>query len=449
MKSEIKIFFDKCSKYLDMKKLDNYDIFLVNEKSRQLSCRELQLEDYKESVELGYSIRVMKGNRISFVSSNNMSLSSVEKNIEEVVALNSIFPKDNSLRMPKKISTDKQKLTIDSSYSSISVKDKENSLIFLEKLIRDRDKKIVNIETLNFSENLSGCFYKVKDSDINFQESVFFGYDGEVIAEENNQMESGGAFQYKTNFSEINLETLAKKIADNALSMLGASSIKSGEYKVVFRNDVAASFVSTFISLFSAENVQNNKSILKDKKSSKIANQEFSLIDDGSIEDKIGYTLFDGEGVSGKKTTLIKNGILDGYLYDLKTAEIDKAELTGNAIRSGYDSQPSIRPTNLIVNSGKNSINDFLKNDKVLLITNVMGMHTVNTINGEFSVGASGILYENGTPCQSVRQITIAGDFLNLLLSVKAVADDTEEFPYNGNIITPSWFIEKLMISGL
>ncbi len=157
----------------------------------------------------------------------------------------------------------------------------------------------------------------------------------------------------------------------------------------------------------------------------------------------------DGEGVAGQRTQLISNGVLQGYLYDLKSAAKDNVNSTGNAIRGGYDSMPSIKPTNLIVPTGQNTVVELLNQDRVLLVTNVMGMHTANSINGEFSLGASGVLFEKGKPIQSVRQITIAGDFLSLLASVAELANDADDFPYNGNIITPSWFVERLIISGL
>ena len=49
MNKEIQNFFDNSSKYLDKQKLDSYDIYLATDKSRQLACREFQIEDYKES----------------------------------------------------------------------------------------------------------------------------------------------------------------------------------------------------------------------------------------------------------------------------------------------------------------------------------------------------------------------------------------------------------------
>ncbi len=449
MNKEIKNFFDNSSKYLDKQKLDSYDIYLATDKSRQLACREFQIEDYKESVELGYSIRVMKDSKISFVYGNELAPSVLDKKLEEVVLLNRLSPKDETLRMPKVVSDKIQGFTVDDAYDRVEVKDKEESLKYLEKKIREKDKRITNVEHIGFSESSSEIFYKIQNSDIKKQKVVFFGYEGEVIAEENGQMESGGDFSYKTNFAKLQLDPLAEKVANNVLSMLGAKPMASGECKVVFRNDVAALFLSTFASLFSADQVQNNKSVLKDKLGSKLANAKFSLFDDGSIEDTIGYSLVDGEGVGGQRTQLIDNGKLCGYLYDLKSAAKDGVASTGNAIRGGYDSMPSIKPTNLIVPFGQNTLAELLDQDKVLFVTNVMGMHTVNSINGEFSVGASGVLFEKGKPIQSVRQITIAGDFLTLLASVSELGNDADDFPYNGNIITPSWFIEKLMISGL
>ena len=73
-----------------------------------------------------------------------------------------------------------------------------------------------------------------------------------------------------------------------------------------------------------------------------------------------------------------------------------------------------------------------------------MGMHTVDPISGEFSVGINGIMLENGVPAYPVREAAIAGNLFSILGNVVHVGDDMRSF---GNVQTPSILIEEMDVS--
>jgi len=74
-----------------------------------------------------------------------------------------------------------------------------------------------------------------------------------------------------------------------------------------------------------------------------------------------------------------------------------------------------------------------------------MGMHTANPISGDFSVGATGFWIENGKKLYPVREITIAGNILELMKNVDAVGSD---LCFSGRIRSPSLLIKELSIGG-
>jgi PmbA protein len=82
---------------------------------------------------------------------------------------------------------------------------------------------------------------------------------------------------------------------------------------------------------------------------------------------------------------------------------------------------------------------------KGLFITELLGVHTINTINGDFSIGAAGLWVEAGAASYPVRGIAIAGNLLQLFKRVTAVADDVR---FIGSIASPSLFIEEIDASG-
>ena len=134
------------------------------------------------------------------------------------------------------------------------------------------------------------------------------------------------------------------------------------------------------------------------------------------------------------------------FLYNTYTANKDKTESTGNGMRGGFKTVPGVGLTNLYVDQGKQSLEDLIKSvDKGLFVTEVMGMHTANPISGDFSVGATGFWIEKGRKAYPVREITLAGNILDLMKHVDAVGSDLR---FSGRIGSPSLRIRELSIGG-
>ncbi|OGI12349.1 MAG: hypothetical protein A2Y40_03505 [Candidatus Margulisbacteria bacterium GWF2_35_9] len=452
MDNKIKNTFDYIENELNKFATDNWDIFYLNDQSRQISLRNSEVEDFTESLENGFAIRLLHENRISMVFGNNFEKDKVLKTIENAKFILKMMSPDNHFSMNKMIHpaklTDSDK---DWSFFDVGISDKVSKLKYLENKVFSEHKSISKVEHLGFSESYSNMYYRTKFSDIHEEESLVYGFDADVIAEDGNEAESGSDFSYKLCFKDIDLDALGKSVAYNAYSMLHAKPLKSNAYKVVFRNDVVASFLSFFIDLFSAENIQNKKSILDDKIGQKIAASTLNLIDDGVLKDGLGTIAFDGEGTTSKATTLIKDGVLNHFLYNLKAASKDNTESTGNGLRGSYYSIPVIRPTNLILSPGQYSYQDLFSSsgEDILIINSVMGMHTSNRVNGDFSLGATGYLMRNGELVSSVKQFTIAGNFIDLLTRIAKIGNDVESFPYGGNILTPSLLFNSISVSGI
>ena len=140
--------------------------------------------------------------------------------------------------------------------------------------------------------------------------------------------------------------------------------------------------------------------------------------------------------------------MLKTYLYNLKTAKKDGVKSTGNGFKSGYKGKIGISPTNFYIKNGNKPLDNLFENVKDgVYITEMSGLHAgVNNISGDFSVLASGYLIENGKKSKAVEQITIAGNFYNMMLNVKDIANDLK-FALNG-IGSPSIFVGELSVSG-
>ena len=81
-----------------------------------------------------------------------------------------------------------------------------------------------------------------------------------------------------------------------------------------------------------------------------------------------------------------------------------------------------------------------------IVITDVSGLHAgANAVSGDFSLLAQGYLVEDGKKAQPVEQVTVAGNFFEVLKNVVAVGSDLK-FP--GGVGSPSVWVREISVAG-
>jgi PmbA protein len=212
----------------------------------------------------------------------------------------------------------------------------------------------------------------------------------------------------------------------------------------------AASIVGSLASSISADAVQKKRSLLAGRLGQRIATDCVTIVDDGRRPDGLASRPWDAEGVTTQRTEVIASGVLRSYLHNSYTARRDgRAASTGNASRASYRSTPELGPSNLLMLPGGESPDALLRRmGDGLLVSDVHGLHTVNPVTGEFSLGINGMLVEGGVPTRPVREVTIAGTLLDLLGSVEAVGRDLRFTFGAGFLGAPSVLVRQVAISG-
>ena len=261
--------------------------------------------------------------------------------------------------------------------------------------------------------------------------------------------EEQSAFSFKFGPEMADYTSVIKESVENALMQFNASPVDSGEYRILLRNDAAGDLISAFSSMFFAERVQKGLSLLAGKLGESIASPAVTILDDPFEEDN--PRAFDAEGVPSVLTTVVENGVLKSYLYNLKSALKDGVASTSNAGRMGAAGAVTTSPSNFYLVKGEKSFDELkaaLGNG--LIITEISGLHAgLNPISGDFSLIAKGQLVENGEIVRSVDQITVAGNFLAMMQGIEAVGSDLRFGPPSGGRIgSPSLLIAKLVVSG-
>jgi PmbA protein len=143
---------------------------------------------------------------------------------------------------------------------------------------------------------------------------------------------------------------------------------------------------------------------------------------------------------------LVRDGVLQGFLYDSKAARRGKMTSTGNAGRASYKGLPEPEATNFFIRAGTAAPEDIVSGiDSGLYVRNVMGLHTVDTVSGEYSLGIMGERIEKGKRTHGVRGVTIAGNLLDLLRDVAAVGND---LVFSGSVGSPTLWVRGVSVGG-
>lgn len=272
-----------------------------------------------------------------------------------------------------------------------------------------------------------------------------------VVVKDGENIKTGAKFLGASKISKFDAKIIAKKAVEEAVSMLGAETVKSKTYPAIFRNDMANSLLATFSSIFSAESVQKDLSLLKGRIGDNIANEKVTIIDDPLMKEGFSSTPFDAEGVATMKKEVVSSGKLTTYLHNLKTAKKDNVQSTGNAHKASFKGSVGIAPSNMYIEPGEKSFDELVATiDEGIVITDVQGLHSgANTVSGDFSLAAQGFLIEGGKIVRPVDQITIAGNFYEVLNDIEEIGNDLEfGLPSRGYFGSPSLKIKGIAVSG-
>ena len=177
---------------------------------------------------------------------------------------------------------------------------------------------------------------------------------------------------------------IGSQAAERAILMLGAKAAPTGKMPVVMASKAGGTMVHEACGHgLEADLVQKKLSVYAGKKGQEVASPLVTVIDDGVIPQKFGSLRYDDEGHPTEKTTLIKDGVLEEYMYDYYTARQERRHSTGNGRRESYQNRPLPRMRNTYIASGKTDPEKIIKETKYGLLVTAMGGGQVNTTTGD------------------------------------------------------------------
>jgi TldD protein len=221
-------------------------------------------------------------------------------------------------------------------------------------------------------------------------------------------------------------EEVAEVAAKRSLLMLSARKAPMGRMAVVLSSEAGGTMIHEAIGHgLEADLAQQGLSVYSKKIGAKVASSLITVVDDPTLPQRRGSYAFDDEGVASRRTILVEEGILKGYLYDRLTALEDGVESSGNGRRESYQHKPIPRMSNTIILPGKMGSEEIVHSVEKGLFVKKMGGGQVNTVNGDFIFEVSeGYLIEKGSVGEPVRGAILIGNGPQVLKEIDMVGSD-------------------------
>jgi len=321
--------------------------------------------------------------------------------------------------------------------------------IELERLVRDGDRRIRQVESANYSDYVAEAVIVST-----FGVRSCYERSGAFVSVEAIASDGGGGDQTGWGLSagrapgDLDVAQAARDATRRATRMLGARKAASTKCTAVFDPRSAATLLAIIGGSLSGEAVVRGRSFFANRIGEEVAAPGFTLLDDPTDPRHFSASIFDGEGLACRRNVLIDKGRLTAFVYDTVSARRAGTASTGSAVRGGIAGSPSAGCRALQLLPGSLSQAEiFERVGNGIYVESLTGVHSgVNPVSGDFSVGVTGMMIRDGQLAEPVREVTVASTLQRMLLDVAFVGNDVEWLP--GSAAGQSLAVSGIAVSG-
>ncbi len=265
---------------------------------------------------------------------------------------------------------------------------------------------------------------------------------------------SGRAQSTHWRVGALDPEALGREAVEKAVRGRGPRPIDPGEYPVVL-DPYATADLMQMLNFYGmgALSVQEGRSWMSGRIGQQLMSPLITLVDDGL--DARGVPMpFDFEGTPKQRVTIVEQGVVQGPVYDRRTAAKEGRESTGHAL------PPTARglgpvAMHLFLEPGTATTEELIRTtDRGLYITRFWYTRLVHprdcVVTGMTRDGVFWI--ENGEIAYPVKNLRFTQSYVQALAGVQAVGSETRlllnEF-LGGGVLAPALKIESFQFTGL
>lgn len=416
--------------------------------STRVRAYEGAVEDLSQATTGAIGVRVVVDGRQGFASAGALDPDLVTEALAEARdnAAHAAVDEANGLAEPDGVEPAALDL-LRAELAGVPTPEKIDLALELERRVRSADRRVRGVRSAVYADSVGSSALATSTGLRASGASSSCYVAVQVLAGEGNETQTGHGVSVGRSVAELDLDEAAGEAVDRAVRMLGARKPASRRLTVVLEPSVTAAFLGIIGSTLSGEAVLKRRSPFADRIGEQVAAPLLALVDDPTEPASLGADPHDGEGLASRRTALLDDGVLQGFLHNTWSARRAGARSTASAVRA-ISSTPGVGPRALALQPGELDRDALLASlGECLLVQAVSGLHSgVNPVSGDFSVGAEGVMVRGGAVAEAVREVTIASTLQRMLLDVVAVGADLEWRP--GGTGCPSVAIADVSLSG-
>lgn len=426
---------------------DQFELFFQRVSTAQIDSKNQEVDSLSRAEDVGLAIRVIKDRRLGFSYTTSLEKEPISRAIQSALEIAALMPEDEHVGLfnfgtavyPEVDAFDHKGVKVPMSAKISLAQD-------LEAQCRKSDKRVTAIRSASIQEKQIERHLVDSSGEQVHHQCTLYTASVTCKAEQQGDSQMGHEWGYSHFLDGLDIRGVGETAARWATELLGSSAAPTMRCSAVLRNSVVAELLEFLSSSFSAEQIDKGRSILAGKQGQRLFSDQVTLIDDGLLPGGFGSFPFDGEGIPSTQTVLVDGGFIQRILCDGYFGRKLGKDPTGSSQR-GIKGPPSIGPSNLYMRAGKVSPGELVSGiSKGILITDLMGVHTANPVTGDFSLGASGLLIENGKLSKPVRGFAVAGNILEVFRKITDISNDLLFF---GSMGAPSVRIAEISLGGM
>jgi PmbA protein len=424
---------------------DAAEAVFAERQSLSVSVRLGALEEVEREEARDLGLRVFIGNRSATVSGSDVSADARAKLVERAVAMARLAPED-----PYASLAPRDRLA-QGPFPELDLIDAyEPTAETLETQARTAEdharavKGVTNSDGGSASWSSSRWSLVTTDGFHGKHAATGHSISASAIAGEGAGMERGGEGRSARHFGDLPAAgDIGMEAGRQAVARLNPRKIASTTAPVIFENRLAMSLIGPLLGAISGPSIARGTSFLKDKLGQQIFAAGVRLLEDPHRVRGLGSAPFDDEGVATQARALIDDGVLTTWLLNTSSAKQLGLTTTGHASR-GLAGPSGVSTHNLTLQQGAKDLAGLMKDAGTgLLVTSMFGP-SLNGNNGDWSVGCSGVWFENGESTGPVTEITVAGNLIDLYARLIPGSD----LEFRGSSNSPSILVDALAIAG-
>ncbi len=411
---------------------DIVEVFIESTDSVSLLAENDIVTSVSPSFGVGAGIRVFKGAKDGFVSTNDLSPTGLDEALIKALGMLGLSTNEqntdkfNGLEQLRDYTLNKNKWI-----DLIPDLEETREILLTGTKFLDVYGKKISVRRSSYSRILQEVIVAASDGtyakDIRLNQS--FGLN--VLASDADKRASigrrYGTSSSPTTLKEWDAESSAQEICESAGKMLYADYVEAGQMPVILANKFGGViFHEACGHLLETTQLERGTSPFSDQIDKQIANTAVTAIDEGVTEGAFGSISIDDEGMEPVKTKLIENGILKNFISD-RAGEIRTGhKRTGSGRRQGHNFAAASRMRNTYIAAGEYSPEDLIESTNNGLYCKSMGGGSVGP-TGQFNFSVEeGYLIKNGKLTNPVKGATLIGEAKEVLPRISMCANDLD-----------------------